>query len=294
MQYNNYLHNQGYATASIQRYERTIVNYQKWCDKYKYNPQLLDYKTLLQYIQHLQTQQLQPITLNNEIRAIKYYCDYLIQQNIRYDNPATGITIKQQRTKVLSNLLSSDELEDLYYSYPTEDINDFYFTTTAKRNKVITGLIVYQALNNASLKALQLEHLQLYKGKIYIPSSRKSSSRTLELKPWQVIELLEYINEYRPKIQAHINNYSESLFPLNSNQFGNILTAIFKKLKTINHKVTNINQLRASVITNWLSQKNIREVQIMAGHRYIGSTEKYLQDNLESLQDAIKNFHPLQ
>ena len=52
-------------------------------------------------------------------------------------------------------------------------------------------------------------------------------------------------------------------------------------------------QIRASVITHWLSQYNIREVQYMAGHRYISSTERYQQDDLENLHELIESLHPI-
>ncbi|CAI8389838.1 MAG: Uncharacterised protein [Polaribacter sejongensis] len=31
----------------------------------------------------------------------------------------------------------------------------------------------------------------------------------------------------------------------------------------------------------------------MAGHRYISSTERYLQDDLENLHEIVNNFHPI-
>jgi len=278
---------------SAERYLWQLKDYENWCKKQGVNNTLIDYKILLKYVKHLQAKKWKAETVNNQLRCVKYYFDYLIDENIRVDNPAEEVKVKRERTKVLSNLLSSDELEDLYYSYQTENINDFYFTATAKRNKVITGLIVYQGLNSTSLARLQIEHLQLYKGKIYVPRTLKSNSRTLVLRSWQVIEMMEYINEYRPKIQQHINLYDETLFPLNTNQFNSILSSLTRKLKRTNYKVKNVSQLRASVITIWLDKYNIREVQEMAGHKYIGSTERYKQDNLENLQEAIKEFHPL-
>ena len=50
---------------------------------------------------------------------------------------------------------------------------------------------------------------------------------------------------------------------------------------------------RASVITNWLGHYNLRKVQYLAGHRYISSTERYLQDDLENLHEIVNNFHPI-
>lgn len=292
--YKTYLQQEGYSESSITHYLWRLRDYTAWCRKKRLSKDQVVYKELLKYIKYLQAKGWKPQSVNNQIRGIKYYFDYLIAAGLRLENPADAVKVRQEYTKVLSNLLSSDELEDLYYSYKTENLGDFYFTATAKRNKVITGLIVYQALNSATLAKLKTAHLQLYKGKIYVPSTRKSNSRTLELKSWQVIEIMEYINEYRPKIQQHIKLYNDALFPLNSNQFSCILNGLTKKLKQTNYKVKNVSQLRASVITLWLGRYNIREVQQMAGHKYIGSTEKYQQDNLENLQGAIKEFHPLQ
>jgi len=52
-------------------------------------------------------------------------------------------------------------------------------------------------------------------------------------------------------------------------------------------------QIRQSVITEWLKEKNLRTVQYMAGHRYISSTERYKTSNLEDLKDALNKHHLL-
>jgi len=36
----------------------------------------------------------------------------------------------------------------------------------------------------------------------------------------------------------------------------------------------------------------LRKTQVFAGHRYISSTEKYQQDDLENLHKTINTFHP--
>jgi integrase/recombinase XerD len=52
-------------------------------------------------------------------------------------------------------------------------------------------------------------------------------------------------------------------------------------------------QIRASTITNWLKHYNLREVQYMAGHKYVSSTERYRMDTLEDLQKELEKYHPL-
>ncbi|MDD4673691.1 MAG: hypothetical protein PHI03_12220 [Bacteroidales bacterium] len=52
-------------------------------------------------------------------------------------------------------------------------------------------------------------------------------------------------------------------------------------------------QIRVSVITSWLQHYNLREVQYMAGHKYVSSTERYRTDNLKDLQKELEKYHPL-
>jgi integrase/recombinase XerD len=73
----------------------------------------------------------------------------------------------------------------------------------------------------------------------------------------------------------------------------NIWKALSREVKTVNKQFINFQQIRASVITHWLKQYNLRQVQYMAGHRFISSTERYLAGQIEELQEEIDNYHPI-
>ena len=64
-------------------------------------------------------------------------------------------------------------------------------------------------------------------------------------------------------------------------------------LRKLNPKYKHSMQIRQSVITEWLKEKNLRTVQYMAGHRYVSSTERYQTSNLEDLKEALNKHHPL-
>jgi len=66
-----------------------------------------------------------------------------------------------------------------------------------------------------------------------------------------------------------------------------------RTLEQQNPKFTNFKQVRASVITHWLGIYNLRQVQYMAGHKYVSSTESYLVNRLEDLQSDIDKYHPM-
>jgi len=151
--------------------------------------------------------------------------------------------------------------------------------------------------------------VKLKQGKIRIPGTRKSGSRELELKPFQILEMQEYLVKVRPKIleqlrvpkparkPAEINRkrLQEQLFiSINgSENIKNSLLHMFKGLQRENPQVKSPKQIRASVITWWLKNYNVRQVQYMAGHKYVSSTERYQLNNLDKLQEGINKYHPL-
>lgn len=290
MTYKIYLEKNGYTIRTSQTYQKAVSRFEEWCVKYGTQTETIDYKTFLKYIEQLRKSNLKPRTLKGYIAALKTYFNYLVEENYRLENIIQNINIKGVKQQVIHNILTSDELEDLYYSYQTEIGNPL----TRKRNKIMLGLFVYQGLTTSNLQRLQVENVQLYKGKIDILGTKKSNGRLLELKPWQLMELMEYINEVRPRILEQTNKETEQLFlPLGSSlKLQNSLAKITKELKAINHNYIDAKQIRTSVIVNWLKQHNLRKVQYLAGHRYISSTERYQQDDLESLHKTINTFHP--
>ncbi|MHA7060240.1 tyrosine-type recombinase/integrase, partial [Aquimarina sp. M1] len=209
------------------------------------------------------------------------------------DNPIEDTIIRGVQRDINYTLLDPEELEDLYYSYQSDNVTNKYQHYTAKRNKIIVGFMIYQGLKTEDLKSLKQEHLQIHKGKLYVPSRKKSNARELELKPWQMMSCLEYQNDVRKELVKRLKNYEDTsqLFPY-TDRF-TMTPTIMKQLKRYNQKVSSTKQIRASVITNWLSQYNLRKVQYLAGHRYISSTERYLQDDLENLHEIVNNYHPI-
>jgi hypothetical protein len=64
------------------------------------------------------------------------------------------------------------------------------------------------------------------------------------------------------------------------------------EIQAINPVITNALHIRGSVILNWLKIHPKRQVQYMAGHKYLSSTEKYASQEVEDLQDALAKHHP--
>jgi len=184
----------------------------------------------------------------------------------------------------------------LFSKYPDNTQRD-------RRNKVILGLLVYQGLQKAELAKLEVNQIKLREGKIDVPGGINWNTRMMNLEAHQVMDLYDYvlktrneIMEMRPKRKNQDKQQTDRLF-INEGggyeHFSNMITQLMIKVRKINPLVKNAKQIRASVIVKWLKLYNLREVQYLAGHRYISSTEGYLQNDMEGLKEEVQQFHPL-
>jgi integrase/recombinase XerD len=260
------------------------------------------YNDLLNFVDYCRLEGKTRHHINTMLRAVRNYYEFLKLTNPGLTNPAKNLHIKGTRQKVISGVTPMEELEKLYNEYPVN-------TNRSKRNKIILGLFIYQGITTEELSRLEPNHLKLKAGKIYIPGNRRRNSRTLELKPFQILELHEYLTEIRPKILAEIpkskpcrkpdkinkTRIKDQLFiSINgSEHIKNSLLHLFRDVKKINPGIINAVQIRQSVITYWLKNHNLRQVQYMAGHKYVSSTERYQTSNLENLQNKLEKYHPL-
>jgi hypothetical protein len=63
-------------------------------------------------------------------------------------------------------------------------------------------------------------------------------------------------------------------------------------LLSVSSEIANFASEKSGSV-NWLKTYNLRQVQYIAGHKYVSSTERYQANNLENLQNKLEKFHPL-
>jgi integrase/recombinase XerD len=231
--------------------------------------------------------------------AVQHYFDHLIQQEVIMVNPVSDIKIKGVKRKLLYPVLEPHELHRLYNQYDEQSLK-------GRRNKVVVGLLVYQGLRVSEVAQLEVKHLKLREGKIDVPGGIRRDGRMMELESHQVMDMYEYVLQVRPELiktepvekpPAKMDTdwlfIREGGYPLTEGGLGNYIVQLLKNIRKLNPSIRNGKHIRASVITRWLKTRNLREVQYLAGHRYISSTENYLQNNMEELIEEINQYHPL-
>jgi len=296
--YKTYLQRKGFSNTTIQSYHNSLLQYINWTEDNKIEAEQSTYNELLGYVHALKKKELQQRSIQIVVNSLRHYFNWLIHRNIRKDNPAINIDIKGIKRKVLHNVFNKQELEKLYKDYKELPVITGNYTTrklSRKRNEVILSLLIYQGLNVTELSRLTITDIKLREGKIYIANTRKSNERTLQLESHQVIDIMEYTLQTRQQLLEITKKETDLLFISigTLTDLHNAIGKLLQQLKKLNKKVSSLNQIRTSVITNWLKVYNLREVQYMAGHRYVSSTEAYQINDLEGLQEDINKYHPL-
>lgn len=248
------------------------------------------HKDIVNHIGSLRNRYSNPKTINRILAAIKAYYTYLNHAGKRKDNPAKSIRLRdrQSRDIQLQDLFTTVELENLL------DRKERYNLLTI-RNKVLTSLLIYQALKPNELEALTVNDINLEAATIHVKASAKNNARVLSLKPNQIMPLHQYINEIRPRLNK--DPKEEKLLigktgsPMPAEDITKHIKRSFKALYA--PRKVNCQTIRQSVITNLLKAGNdLRIVQVFAGHKYPSATEKYRQTGTEALKTAIQQYHP--
>lgn len=290
--FEHYLLTQHYRPSTLQGHLQNVVYLLKWVGKNNYGQaDNLKYTDLLNYVQYEQKRGMDTATINLRLSSICKYFDFLKQQEAVERNPARTLRIKGKTKTVIEQPLTYEELEKLYHSYKSlckqVPLHIRQKSELAhQRNIIILGLLIWQGMHSGELQKLEVSHIDLPEGMIYIPSTARSNSRTLSLHRQQILSFHHYLHG---GTRDNLNPRADELLGGNMHNIVNLLT---QELKGINPQVKNALHIRGSVILHWLRQYNKRKVQYMAGHKYIGSTEKYEVQELQTLTDQLSRHHP--
>ena len=294
MSFKEYRQKNGYSEKSIRVQDSHVNRFKSWCIRENINPSDITYNQTLKFIDSEKERGISRQSIIREINSIRIYFDYLQESGITHQNIIKRIRIRQNGKKVLPEILSTLQLEKIYQDFC--NLPEWNHGTAAakflhQRNTVILGLLIYQGLDSGEIARLEPSHVNLSEGKIYIPSDRNSSSRTLKLQASQILSLKTYLEETRPALLEKRELQSTYLFP--SKKSSDLVCKIVETIKKIHPEIKDSRQLRSSVLMNWLKTNNIRQVQYMAGHKSIRSTEAYRREDLTDLTKQLELFHPL-
>lgn len=277
-----------------------LYNIKRFTDYYDKRAETATYQDILHYIEYLRKNyDLHPKTLRHALYAVKIYFNYLLEIGIRKDHPCSELYLKDKINKQIpvDNLYSNKTLEIFFESYQIKRKKHL-----ETRNKIIISLLIYQALTVNEITALEVSDIDLEACEVFIKgnsqiTSKSPKSRTLPLQAKQVLLFYKYLTEDRNHLlKYNRNNPNETRFILG--QYGETIhphsiSKIINENRSESEKIQPI-KIRQSVIANLLKKENdTRIVQVFSGHKRASTTVQYKQTELEQLQNAVNNYHPI-
>ncbi|NOQ72873.1 MAG: tyrosine-type recombinase/integrase [Crocinitomix sp.] len=285
--FKSYLKTQHHKESTIMEDQQNVKRFIDWLKPQDFEEVVqLSTTTLVAYINFMQSKQLAASTINIRLRSIRKYYKFLESEGQQTVLKADGLKVKGAVKKVVIDPLTFSELEELHKTYlnylENKPILKKKQVKTNQRKSVLISLLIFQGLHAGELQKLEVNHLRLNDGTLYIPSTNNGQSRELKLHPSQIITFYNFVNNL-PSEQAFLFDY----------KVNDQIHRIFQELKGLNEKVQNARHIRASIIMHWLKLHGKRQTQYMIGHKWISSTEHYERQDLEALTNALDKFHPL-
>lgn len=295
MSFKRYRQASGYSETSIKVQDSHVNQLLYWCITQSIEPEEITYNQVLRFIDHERKRGIKNQSIVRMLNSIRIYYDFLVDTGTTAQNIIRRIRINQVGQKALPQILSQEQLNKIYHDFT--NLPEWHHRSERaqwlhQRNTVILGFMIYQGLDSGQVARLEHAHLNLEEGKLYVPSGRKSNARILNLQTVQILPIKTYLDKtWLQLMKIQQQDTGTYLFPVKKSS--EMVSRIIHHLKRIDPEVIDSRQIRASVIMDWLKQYNIRQVQYMAGHKSIRSTESYRLQDLTDLTRQLELFHPL-
>ena len=278
-----------FSDNTLDAYIRDIKKFSLYAEKNLENskPKSITYEDLQEYLILQSKQKISERTQARWISSIKSFFKYLLEEEIRDDNPATLLE-GPKLGLYLPDTLSVEDVERI-----TKNIN--LSTDLGVRNQCMVEVLYGCGLRVSELIELKISDINFKEGFLKV-EGKGQKVRYVPLAKYTSHLIKNYIENVR--INNKINKkYEDNLF-LNSRGSSMSRVIVFIIIKELAEKAgirKNISPhtFRHSFATHMLQNgADLRFIQEMLGHSSITTTEIYTHLNTEELRDTILKYHP--
>lgn len=278
-----------FSDNTIDAYLRDLLKLRDYAESELENTGPLDisYENIQEYLFQLSKEKISERTQARWISSVKTFFKYLLDDEVRQDNPAKLIEAPKLGL-YLPDTLSFEEVEKI-----TDAID--ISTDLGKRNRGIIEVLYGCGLRVSELIGLKISNIN-FKEEYLKVDGKGDKSRFVPL----AIYTAEIIKDYMKSARSHnkINKKHEDILFLNSRGSAISRVMIFIIIKELATKADvkkkiSPHTFRHSFATHLLQNgADLRYIQEMLGHSSITTTEIYTHLKNEELREVILNYHP--
>lgn len=251
------------------------------------NPLEITYENIQEYLFQLSKEKFSERTQARWISSIKAFFKYLLDDEVRPDNPASLLE-GPKLGLYLPDTLSLEEVEKILSAI---DIS----TALGTRNQCMIEVLYGCGLRVSELITLKISNINFKE--LYLKVDGKGNkTRFVPLAEYTAKLIQQYMTDVR--MNATINRKHEDTLFLNSRGAGMSRIIVFIIIKELTEKAgirkkISPHTFRHSFATHLLQNgADLRYIQEMLGHSSITTTEIYTHLKNEELRDVILNYHP--
>ncbi len=137
--FTEYLQSKKLSENTVTAYSKDITRFISFLKNENTSTETFNYNDILGFMQYCSSNGMSNKKLHFLLNVVRHYCNYLIAEGKRNDNPAAGIFIKGLVRKLPTNLLNTEEMEILYKQYSIQ-------LNVEASKKIMLGLLIYQGL----------------------------------------------------------------------------------------------------------------------------------------------------
>lgn len=250
-------------------------------------PEKITYDNLQEYIFTLSKQKFSERSQARWISSIKAFFRYLLEDEIRNDNPSTLLE-GPKLGLYLPDTLSLTDIEKIIQAIEIS-------SDLGKRNHCIIEVLYGCGLRVSELIDIKISNINFKENYIKV-IGKGNKTRFVPLAQYTAKLLKEYISDVRSKNKVN-KKHEDTLF-LNSRGTSMSRVIVFIIIKELTDKAgvskkISPHTFRHSFATHLLQNgADLRYIQEMLGHSSITTTGIYTHLKTEELRDVILNYHP--
>ncbi len=278
-----------FSENTIDAYLRDLKKLKNFAetDLEKTGPIEITYENIQEYFFQLSKKKFSERTQARWVSSIKAFFKYLIDDEIRTDNPASLLE-GPKLGLYLPDTLSFTDVEKIIAAINVS-------TDLGRRNQCMIEVLYGCGLRVSELIDLKISNINFKESYLKV-EGKGNKTRFVPLALYTSDLIKQYIAEVRSKCK--IGKRYEDIVFLNSRGSSMSRVIVFIIIKELTEKAgiskkISPHTFRHSFATHLLQNgADLRYIQEMLGHSSIATTEIYTHLKNEELRDVILNYHP--
>ena len=277
-----------FSDNTLDAYLRDIRKLQTYAEnELQVAPEEITFAQLQEYLFQLSKQKFSERSQARWVSSIKAFFKYLLEDEIRMDNPSTLL----EGPKLGLYLPDTLSFEDVERILKAIDLS----TDLGKRNQCMIEVLYGCGLRVSELIDLKISNINFKEGYLKV-TGKGDKTRFVPLADYTSRLIKEYIKNVRSQYKIH--RKCEDILFLNSRGSSMSRVIVFIIIKELTEKAgiskkISPHTFRHSFATHLLQNgADLRYIQEMLGHSSITTTEIYTHLKTEELRDVILNYHP--